>query len=59
MFLAGALSTILRKIEDETYIAIITGEQPVSYFDQFVTIWRSSGGDVLTREANAWYNTVK
>jgi putative aldouronate transport system substrate-binding protein len=56
---AGTYLTELNKIEDEAYIAIITGERPLSYFDQFVAQWRSSGGDVLTREANAWYDTVK
>jgi putative aldouronate transport system substrate-binding protein len=51
--------TELDKIENEVYIDIITGQRPISYFDEFVAQWRRSGGDILTREANAWYNTVK
>jgi len=56
---SGRYLTELNKIEDEAYIAIITGAQPVSYFDRFVSEWRAAGGDVLTREANAWFNTIK
>lgn len=51
-------STDLNKLCTETYIAIITGEQPLDYFDTFVEKWKTSGGDTLTEEANAWYNGV-
>jgi putative aldouronate transport system substrate-binding protein len=56
---AGLYQTELGKIEDETYIAIITGERPLSYFDQFVAQWKSQGGDALTKEANDWWNSIK
>jgi putative aldouronate transport system substrate-binding protein len=52
-------STELNKIESEVRIAIITGERPLSYFDEFVREWKAAGGDVLTREANAWWATLK
>jgi putative aldouronate transport system substrate-binding protein len=56
---AGIYQTEINKIEDEAYIAIITGERPLSYFDTFVAQWKSAGGDVLTKEANAWWDTTK
>jgi putative aldouronate transport system substrate-binding protein len=42
----------LEKIQAETYIGMITGEKPISYFDEFVEKWRIAGGDVLEKEAN-------
>jgi putative aldouronate transport system substrate-binding protein len=52
-------STELAKIEDEAYLAIITGERPISYFDEFVAQWRRAGGDILIREVNEWWNSLK
>lgn len=49
---AGIYQTELTKIKDEAYNAIITGDQPIDYFDEFVTKWKAAGGDVLTKEAN-------
>jgi putative aldouronate transport system substrate-binding protein len=49
----------LNKIRDETFTAIITGDQPISAFDEYVAKWKRSGGDQLTSELNAWYDTVK
>jgi putative aldouronate transport system substrate-binding protein len=43
----------LGKLEDETFIGIITGEKPLDAFDQFVSDWRAQGGDVITEEVNA------
>jgi putative aldouronate transport system substrate-binding protein len=45
-------NTELNKIREEAYTDIITGRQPLGYFDTFVSEWRRSGGDILTREAN-------
>jgi putative aldouronate transport system substrate-binding protein len=56
---ASIYQTEINKIEDEAYIAIITGERPLSYFDSFVAQWKSAGGDVLTKEANDWWATTK
>ena len=42
----------LDKMEAEAYYRIITGEKPIDYFDEFVQKWYSSGGDILTKEAN-------
>ncbi|MBR2328207.1 MAG: hypothetical protein IKA51_06320 [Clostridia bacterium] len=39
-------------------IAIIKGVQPVDYWDTTVDTWLSTGGQTITDEANAWWNTV-
>jgi putative aldouronate transport system substrate-binding protein len=49
----------LQKIRDETFVAIITGDQPVSSFDAYVAKWKRSGGDQLTKELNDWYASVQ
>ncbi|WP_158560382.1 extracellular solute-binding protein [Paenibacillus contaminans] len=46
--------TFLDKMELETMIKIITGA-PIEQFDQFVTEWKSMGGDLITQEVNEWY----
>jgi len=51
----GTYWTELNKLWDETQIAIVTGEQPLDYFDDFVTRWMAEGGEILTSEANAAY----
>jgi len=40
-----------------SYMQIIRGEQPVDYFDSFVSQWNNMGGEVITREANEWYHS--
>lgn len=47
--------TELHKIEDETFVAIITGELPLDAFDDFVERWRVNGGDEIEQQLNAWY----
>lgn len=49
----------LEKLREKTYLAIITGNRPLDYFDEFIGIWRASGGDVLTGEANKWHTGIK
>ncbi len=48
----------LTKIEDEAYVQIITGDQPIDYFDEFVEKWRASGGAQLEKEAQEWFDEV-
>lgn len=48
--------TELDKLLDEGYISIITGEQPLDYFDEMVELWYANGGQEMTDEANAWYH---
>jgi putative aldouronate transport system substrate-binding protein len=49
------VETDLNKLRDEAYLDIITGKQPISYFDDFVKQWNDAGGSQLTQEANDWY----
>lgn len=49
----------LIKIRQEAYIAIITGDKPVDFFDEFVDNWNASGGSTLLEEANEWYSSIK
>ena len=42
-------------LRDETFIKIIRGEEPISFFDTFVQQYLSMGGQVLQDEANAMY----
>lgn len=55
----GKYRAELDKLQDEAYITIITGDKPISYFDEFVEKWQNAGGAQLEEEANAWYKTVK
>lgn len=50
------LKPALDTMENTMYLQIITGEKPVSYFDDFVTQWKAAGGDKLTDEVQ---NLVK
>lgn len=56
---AGKYKAELDKLLDEGYIAIITGEKPLDYFDEMVKLWYKNGGQEMTDEANKWFNTVK
>lgn len=40
----------LQKMENETFLRIIMGEQPLDSFDEFVETWKSTGGDEITKE---------
>ncbi len=54
----GKYLTELDKIEREAFIAIITGDKPIDYFDEFVEKWKKSGGEQLEKEANEWYEII-
>ena len=56
---SGKYEDSLSRIEDEAYIAIITGQKPVDYFDTFVSEWKANGGNILTEEANEWWQSTK
>ena len=49
----------LDKKRAEAFIAIITGEKPVDYFDVFVQDWLKNGGEQLIKEANEIYKSSK
>lgn len=42
--------TNLKKKEDETFLKIIIGEEPLNAFDAFVKQWKAEGGDEITAE---------
>lgn len=48
----------LNKMQAETCVNIIMGTQPADSFDEFVSNWKSLGGDAITEEVNEWYNTT-
>lgn len=56
---AGLYQSELTSYVEETYFAIISGTQPVDYFDTFVETWRNMGGETLEKEADEWYQSVK
>lgn len=54
----GTKLASLDKLQSETYVNIIMGTQEPETFDQFVTDWKSLGGDEITAEVNDWYKTT-
>lgn len=52
-------SAELKKIREEAYISIITGDKPVDYFDEFVEKYNAAGGQEVDEEVNAWYAANK
>lgn len=40
----------LQKLQDETFLKIVTGEASIDSFDEFVKTWESTGGDEITKE---------
>lgn len=45
----------LQKLATESYLSMIYGEKPLSYFDEFVALFNKNGGDAITKEVNEWY----
>lgn len=45
----------LQDLEYNSFASIITGNEPLDAFEQFVASWYSQGGDVITEEVNDWY----
>lgn len=46
----------LQKLEDETILKIILGQEPIDSFDEFVDKWKAQGGDEITAEVQAEYD---
>ena len=44
--------TNLVKLEDEAFLKIVTGEEDVAYFDEFVETWKKTGGNDITKEVS-------
>lgn len=49
----------LDQLLDETIVKIVTGAEPVEYFDKFVEDWYALGGQDIVDELNEWYATTK
>ncbi|GAA3399623.1 extracellular solute-binding protein [Paenibacillus hodogayensis] len=49
----------LQKLQDQTFISIITGDKSIGEFDEFVKKWRSGGGEQMAKEANDWFSNLK
>ncbi|MDF2873284.1 MAG: sugar transporter substrate-binding protein [Anaerocolumna sp.] len=45
----------LDTLELKAYIKIVTGEEPINYFDQFVEDWNSFGGEEIINELQEYY----
>lgn len=52
-------SSELIRMRDRAYISIITGDQPVGYFDTYVEEFKDAGGQQVLLEANHWYKEHK
>ena len=42
----------LEKIEMQTVLKIIVGEESIDAFDKFVSDWNNAGGEMITEEVN-------
>jgi len=51
--------SVMDQLQQETFTKIITGDLPVSAFDDFVTQWNSLGGTDITKEVNDWYASMQ
>ncbi len=51
--------TELDKLQNTTYIDIITGSLSIDEFDRFVEKWMRQGGEQLTKEANDWASNIE
>ena len=41
------------------YLKIITGEEDIDYFDEFVETWNALGGDILIQEVRQAVDSKK
>ena len=48
----------LDKLEYEAFVKIIMGA-PIDEFDAYVKKWKEQGGDLIAKDVNDWYKTVK
>lgn len=53
------VSPTLKKMLVETCVKIITGQQDVDSYDDFLKNWEANGGAEVTKEAQEWYDANK
>lgn len=47
----------LKTLEEQYIVEIISGVRPVDDFEEFVSTWKSMGGEQITQEVNEWYQS--
>ncbi len=53
--LMNEYNSILKDMLNQTFTAIIKGDEPIEAFDAFVEEWLEQGGQEITDEVNDWY----
>ena len=53
--LMNEYNSTLNTLTEQMITNIISGSQPVDYFDEFVSEWLANGGEEITGEVNEWY----
>ncbi|MHA6482777.1 extracellular solute-binding protein [Paenibacillus sp. strain BS8-2] len=53
----GDKMSVLKAKEDEMITKIIMGASSVDEYDNFISEWKSLGGDQITAEVNDWYKS--
>ena len=48
-------NSILNDLLNQTFTAIIKGDESIEAFDAFVEEWLEQGGQEITDEVNEWY----
>lgn len=49
------MSAYLDRLQQEVFVRIIMGEEPLERFDAFVQEWLDAGGREITEEVNEWF----
>ena len=44
------IERMLEELEKKAYLEIVTGQKPLSYFDEFVKEWKRQGGEKIRSE---------
>lgn len=50
---------MLKELESEVYLRIVTGQESIDYFDNFVLEWENQGGITISREVEEIFNRDK
>ena len=50
---------MLKELESEVYLRIVTGQESIDYFDNFVLEWENQGGITISREVEELFNRDK
>ena len=53
------VSATLKKMTVETIVKIVTGAEPVDYYDAFLKSWMNNGGEDYIADAQAWVDSHK